>query len=276
MGVNFALELRLKTLRLTTITLLAIYCFAGIQESYGQQDILSVCFLDLDMPLSQKEPDKISSLQGLYFDLGKMMADKMGKEFDPYFTMTAFHKRPVRAGLLVGNCRLQFGLPHTEGPDYIAGQVTLTQPILQLGYALVVPTSTSIDSYRDLMGKKIGVQTGSPPQMALASMENVKLEYFQSPELALEALSQGRLDAAFIWGPTAGYQNRFLYESKFTVIPTTYEWPVSLGVHYDDKDFRKTIDQLIDGMSNQIDELKVKYAFPEGEKLIMPKFDYDF
>ncbi|MDH3712113.1 MAG: transporter substrate-binding domain-containing protein, partial [Cyclobacteriaceae bacterium] len=241
---------------------MAIFYFASLQEINGQRDTLTVCFLDLDMPLSQKVPDNINSLQGIYIDLAKLIAGKLGMELDPYFTMSAFHKRPVRAGLLSDNCRLQFGIPYTEGPEYITGKVTLTQPILQLGYALAVPASAMINNHRYLIGKKVGVQTGSPPQMALATMKNVQLVYFHSPEKALEALSLGSLDAAFIWGPVAGFQNKYLYENRFKVFPTTYEWPVAIGVGYEDLETKDMINQLIDELRPQINKLKGKYAFP--------------
>ena len=276
MKTEFAFQLPIKTMDLGTMVFMTVMCLLSVNTSYGQQPSFSACFLDLDMPLSQGTPDQHSSLQGLYVDLGEMMAARMEKKFEPFFTMAAFHKRPLRAGLLADKCQVHFGVPNTEGPEYIAQKVVLTNPILNLGYALVFEKSEEITTYLNLKGKTVGVQTGSPPQMAIAIMENIEMEYYSSAEQALEALAQGLLDVAFIWGPTAGYQNKYIYQDRFAVIPTSYEWPVSIGVHYKDKELLQEINNLIDDLQDQISDLENKYAFPQGQKLTMPKFPYDF
>jgi ABC-type amino acid transport substrate-binding protein len=205
-----------------------------------------------------------------------MIATRLGQEFRPYYTMAAFHKRPAREGLLAGHCDIQFGMPYTEGPHYLEGEVELTKPFIELGYALVVARQVKMKSYHDLTGMKIAVLTGSPPQMALSSMDDVSIEYCLFSEVAMEKLKNGEVDAAFIWGPEAGYLNKFRYLNNFKVIPTNYEWPVAIGTAFADSNLRNQINQLIGQMDQQIQALKDKYGFPAGASLEMPGFRYDF
>ena len=69
-------------------------------SSENESDVFRVCVISHDMPLSNQDSDKSSGLRGLYIDLAEAMAKELGKSLEVHFTMVAFYKRPVRAGLL--------------------------------------------------------------------------------------------------------------------------------------------------------------------------------
>lgn len=259
-----------------------VFIFITVISSFGQLlgqahgSLLNACLPDLDMPFSNRRPDTISQLPGFYYELGELLSAKMGKAFQPYYTLSAFHKRPVREGLLAGNCIIQFGLPATEGPEYVEGEVALTHPVTDIGFALVKSAVTSIRDWHDLEGKTIAVLTGSPPQMALSNLENIKLEYCMFAQLALAKLANGEVDLAFIWGPEAGYLNKYLYKNKFSLIRTSYEWPVAIGIAKEEIQLKDDINKILKEITVEIEALKIKYGFPQGNQIFIPGIRYDF
>ena len=232
-----------------------------------EKDLFRVCVLSDFMPLSHPRPDEISSFQGLYLDLAQLLAEKMGKRMEPYFPMAAFYKRPVRAGLLAGHCDAQFGLPRDRGDWYIRGSVLLTQPFTSIGYSVVVARSQPVKSLEDLKGKTVGVQAGSPPQFALTEVEGLEMRTFLSAEQAMEALHQASIDAAFVWGPTAGYLNKFVYENSYRVVPSGFNWPVAIGVRADNTLLKERLDSLLDELEDDIRQLRARYGLPYGEAI---------
>lgn len=245
------------------------------QNNEHDQD-LTVCLPDLDMPFSKKSTDTISNLRGFYHELAELLAAKLGKKLSAHYTLSGFHKRPVREGLLAGNCKLQFGLPASEGTEYVEGEVVLTHSITDIGYALVTGKNIQLTDPVHLKGKKVAVLTGSPPQMALSTMNQVKLDYCLFTEIALEKLERGDVDVAFIWGPEAGYLNKFRYHNKFQVISTNYEWPVAIGTAETDISLRSRINEVLKDLSTEIMSLRDKYGFPKGKKINIPGIRYDF
>ena len=229
--------------------LLSIDCS---QNRVDERHLFRVCVFPDFVPLSTQQPDEISGFQGLYLDLGALLAEKMGKKMEPYFPMDAFYKRPVRAGLLAGHCEAQFGLPRDRDDWYIRGSVLLSKPFTSIGYSVVGARSEPIKSLEDLKGKTVGVQAGSPPQFALSEVEGVEMRTFLSAQQAMEGLREARIDAAFVWGPVAGYLNKFVYENSYRVVPSGFSWPVAIGVRPDNTLLKERLDSLIDELEDDI------------------------
>ncbi|MGI9175907.1 MAG: c-type cytochrome [Rhodothermales bacterium] len=233
---------------------------------------LRACFLSGDMPLSLESPDDYSERPGLYVDLAQAMAEDMGRPLETHFAVTAFYKRPVREGLLAKRCDVYFGLPvGEEGAKwFIPGKVALSEPFTEIGYAIVAPRSASIQTLEDLSGMTVGVQGGSPPVIALSRVKGVTTRTYRDPEPALEDLSKGAIDAAFVWGPRAGYYAKYRYSDQFQVIPTELSWPVALGVRAEDAAELEAYNQEIRQMQGRIKELRSFYGLPEGEPIPTP------
>ena len=196
----------------------------------GAPDVFRICVLVKDMPLSHRGPDEYSQRLGLYIDLAEAMASAAGKELEVFYAIVAFYKRPVQSSLLENRCDAYFGLPREESDWFIPRRVRLTKAFMSIGYGVVVPRSETIQTLEDLRGKTVGVQPGSPPAISLAQLDGVETRIFLDPEPALEALDRGEIDAAFVWGPRAGYYNKYVYEGAYRVLPTALRWPVAIGV----------------------------------------------
>ena len=242
--------------------LLSIDCS---QNRVDERHLFRVCVFSDFVPLSTQQPDEISGFQGLYLDLAALLAEKMGNEMQPYFPMDAFYKRPVRAGLLAGHCEAQFGLPRDRDDWYIRGSVLLSKPFTSIGYSVVGARSEPIKSLENLKGKTVGVQAGSPPQFALSEVEGIEVRTFLSAQQALEGLREARIDAAFVWGPVAGYLNKFVYENSYRVVPSGFSWPVAIGVRPDNTLLKERLDSLIDELEDDIRQLRARYGLPYGE-----------
>src|SRR2546425_10055005 len=52
----------------------------------------------------------------------------------------------------------------------------------------------------------VGVLFASTPQTLLSVRDRVRLTTFRSTEAALDALAERQIEAAFLWGPEAGYR----------------------------------------------------------------------
>ena len=224
------------------------------------------CFSDY-MPLSNQGPDEVSGRRGLFVDLAQEFAREMGKELEIYHPMPAFYKRPVRAGLLQDRCDAHMGLPRTEGNWYIPGKVVLSNPFMSIGYAIAAPKSLEIGSLEDLSGKTVGVLAGSPPQFALAQIDGVRTRNFLFPEPAMAALQE--IDAAFVWGPTAGYLNKFSYGGEYQIVSTELSWPLAIGVRPENTLLKEKLDALIDKLGPEIETLKDKYGLPSGRVIVV-------
>lgn len=243
-------------------------CLSACTPAESEKEPFRAClFYDL-MPLSDRQADPLSGERGLYYDLAQLLATEMDKRLEVVFPMSAFYTRPVREGLLKDQCDAQFGLPREHGDWYIRGSVLLTQPLGSIGYALVLPRSKGALTLGDLAGRDVGVQGGSPPQLLLADIDSIKTQTFLSADEALQALQAGDIDAAFVWGPRAGYLNRYRYGNSFRVTPSDLSWPVSIGVRADNTLLKEKLDRLLNGLSDQLRQLRSKYGFPYGEQLI--------
>ena len=257
-----------RYVRFTCPALACLLCLLLVDCSRHEgleKHLFRVCVLSDFMPLSNQTPAPHNDFQGLYLDLAGLMAERMGKTMESYFPMVAFYKRPVRAGLLADHCDAHFGLPRDRGDWYIRGSVLLTRPFTSIGYSVVAQRSQPVKNLEDLRGMTVGVQAGSPPQFALTEVEGVEMRTFLSAGQAMEALHEGRIDAAFVWGPVAGYLNKFVYENSYRVVPSGFSWPVAIGVRADNTLLKERLDSLIDELEDDIRQLRARYGLPYGE-----------
>ena len=98
------------------------------------------------------------------------------------------------------------GLPQDK--DFMGPRLIFSKPLLQVGYALALPKSLTVASLDDLSGRRVAVQIATTPQSLLADRDDIQTVTFREPEEAMAALAAGQVDAAFIWGPIAGYVNK--------------------------------------------------------------------
>src|SRR4051812_9770520 len=83
----------------------------------------------------------------------------------------------------------------------------------------------------------------------------------------MRALADGRADAAYLWGPSAGYLNQYVYDGRYQIVPSegpAMSWHVAIGFRREDRTLRNTVQSVLDTLGPQIRELEAKYGFPSG------------
>lgn len=229
-------------------------------------DPLRVCMLGFNLPLSQEEPDK-QNLRGLYYDIASALAQKMGKELSVHYVMHAFYSRPARHGLLMGNCALQIGLPRGDR-DYTMGRkVGLTEAFTTVGYAIVLPKGKQVNSLRDLAGMTVAIQPGSPPQEILNGFEKIETVLIKDPDPVFDLIESGEIDAAFVWGPSVGYLNKYQYDGKFDIVATDMQFPVAIGMLAEQMGAKHELDAHLQALQPLIKKLRETYGLPKGPQV---------
>ncbi|MDP3669280.1 MAG: transporter substrate-binding domain-containing protein [Telluria sp.] len=203
--------------------------------------------------------------KGIYLELADHLASALGRTPQPVWHLTYFGKRAVRNTLLAKECDLFIGLP-ADG-DFMGKQVVMSKPFAVFRYALVLPPNTRAQSLADLRGRRVAVQLSSPPQNLLAVVDGIETVTVRSPEEGMRALSEGKADVAYLWGPSAGYLNKYTYGGRYQVIPTdgkAMSWPVAIGFRRADNALREHVQRELDTLGPWLGELGVKYGFPNS------------
>jgi polar amino acid transport system substrate-binding protein len=202
---------------------------------------------------------------GYYIELGRAIADRLGRPFEPVWELTYFAKRAVRTSLLAGRCDGFIGLP--DDADFMGPKLIFSKPVLEPGYALVLPHGTSIKTLSDFVGHRVAVQFASPPQSLLATRDDIQTVTVLSPEEAMHDLDEGRADLGFIWGPSAGWINKAAGRGRYDIVPvsgTHMQWRAAIGFASGETALRDEVNVAIDALSGQAEALMTKYGFPSG------------
>lgn len=166
-----------------------------------------------------------------------------------------------------------------------------TQPYYRSSYVWVEPAASRSGprSFADPRVKqlRIGVQligndlAASPPGHALTRVgatHNVIGFPIPGNEPAaarmVNAIAQGRLDAALIWGPQAGYfasRSAAPLRVRMMAAPVDlagqpFEFAIAMGVRRGDEALRQALDDFITRRQGDIDRILADYAVPRSER----------
>jgi ABC-type amino acid transport substrate-binding protein len=222
---------------------------------------LRICADPDNLPFSSAT----ASERGFYIDLAELVAARLGRTTEYVWWATYYGRRAVRNTLLAERCDAYVGLPSDSG--YFPSSVVLTRPFLDVGYAIMAPATLPFRRLDDLRGRRIAVQFGSPPQLFLATHEGFSVTTFKLAEEALDALARAEVDAAFVWGPVAGYYNQRKLGGAYHVVTVSgrgMNWQASIGVKKDHEDLRQALDAALSQLQPEIRGLAAKYGFPDG------------
>jgi polar amino acid transport system substrate-binding protein len=212
-----------------------------------------------------------AAMPGFYIELGNEIARALGRSFQPVWVPTYYTKRQIRLKLLAGQCDGFVGVP--DDPSFMGRRVLFSKPIVRLGYALVAPSAMAVNRPQDLHGRRVAVQFSSPPQDLLAGESEVQMVTVLSPEEAMQDLAEGKADAAFIWGASAGWLNNSLMHGAYRVVPfddDRMKWNAAIAFPHDRKDLRDQVDQALRGLGASIETLSAKYGFPAATPGLLP------
>ena len=238
----------------------------GAAASQAAMPPLRLCADPANLPFSSNAPEAVrQGAPGLYVEIGQALAEALGRPMDIVWSLSYFGKRNLRTTLLAGQCDVAVGLPAVA--DFMGPRVIFTRPILNLGYALVVAKDRTVAGLDDLKGLRVAVQFNSPPQSLLAARSDITSVTAMDPEEAMRKLATGDADAAFVWGPSAGYINHASLLDRFKLVAVDaprMQFAAAIGLASKQSALRDEIDAVLPGLSPRIRALSSKYAVAMG------------
>jgi ABC-type amino acid transport substrate-binding protein/mono/diheme cytochrome c family protein len=220
-----------------------------------------VCADPDNLPFSRAEgPDR-----GLYVELAELVAGRLGLRSEYAWFLSHYGRRAVRNTLLADRCDAYFGLP--DDTEFMGRSVIRTRPFLDVGYAVIGPRPLTLSSLDEIKGRRVAVQFGTTPQLLLATRPGFHAVTFKLAEEAMEALTRGEADVAFLWGPTAGYFNKTRLGGAYAIVPIAGEglqWQAAVGVRKGQDSLKADLDRVLDQLKPEINTLADKYGFPLG------------
>lgn len=254
---NSALRIRLSMAALAVSALTAAPMVSA--------DTLRVCSDPDNLPFSKSEgPDK-----GLYIELAEMVGQRLGTPVE-YVWWLSFNQRRALRNTMEG-CDAYFALP--ADAEYRVRGLDKSTAFMNLSYALVAPKGQKFTGLSDLKGKRVGVLFGSPPQILLASSgEGYSSSTYRTHEQVFAALEKGEIDLALMWGPSAGFENKTQYQSRWQVLPISGEslsGQVAIAVSKEKPQLKDQINKVLEELKPEIQKLSLKYGFPTQAPLLL-------
>src|SRR5215467_14841351 len=249
---------RMGARRVVVGSILALTICAAQPSSSAET--LRVCADPDNLPFSRAEGPE----RGLYVELAELVANRLGLRSEYAWFLSNYGRRAVRSTLLADRCDAYFGLP--DDADFMGRSVLRTRPFLDVGYA-VIGQRLTLSSLDDIKGRRVAVQYGTTPQLLLATRPGFVAVTFKLAEEAMEALTRGEADVAFLWGPTAGYFNKTRLGGAYAIVPVAGEglqWQVAVGVRNGQDSLKADLDRVLDQLKPEITTLADKYGFPRG------------
>jgi polar amino acid transport system substrate-binding protein len=242
-------------------SLVVVALAASVAVAGPPAGTLRLCADPDNLPFSSAS----GSERGLYLDVGALVAANLGLTTDVVWWRTFYGARAVRNTLLADTCDAYVGLPAEAG--YMDRRVTISRPFLDVGYAIMAPPSLVFSRLDDLKPHRLAVEFRTPAQSLLASKDGFNVSTFRSAEEAVEALGRGEVDAAFVWGPMAGYLNVRRFAGAYRVVPVAgdgLQWRVGVGVRKGDDALLRRIEHALGQLEPEIRRAAVHYGFPLG------------
>ena len=231
--------------------------------------VLRVCADPRNLPFSNEKGE------GFENKLSEFFAEKLQKKLDYiYFPQAAGF---VRMTLAAHRCDVIMGSP--QGDDLVQG----TNPYYRTAYALVAKQGGGLDDVATLgddrlKGKHIGVVAGTPPatnMTAYGLMANarsyplmVDTRIDSSAEAMINDLTSGKIDAAILWGPMAGFYARKA-SPPLHVTPLVKEttgprlaYRIGMGVRQADQNWKRLLNRLIQENQTAINKILLDFGVP--------------
>jgi quinoprotein dehydrogenase-associated probable ABC transporter substrate-binding protein len=261
------------------LALVATGVFA--QDKPPQRQALRVCQDPNNLPFSNTSGEGIEN----------RIAEVFGKALGLPVTYYSFPQRMA----FVRNT-LRFKLPDQDYPcDVIMGvpagfdQVAVTKPYYRSTYALVFPEGKGLEGVRSgedflkldkaqLSKLRIGIYDRSPASAWLDKhglvdrgvpypMLNANPAQYPG-EIIEKDLASGKIDAAIVWGPIAGYYAKRVKTPALRVVPLAsepgvrFDYPMAMGVRYGEREWKQQIEGLIDSQQAEIQSILREFGVP--------------
>lgn len=246
-----------------------------------KREALRVCQDPNNLPFSNTQAEGIEN----------RIADVFGKALGLPVTYYSF---PQRLAFIRNT--LRYKLPGQDYPcDIVMGvpagfdQVSVTKPYYRSTYALVFAKGKGLDnvaSVQDflavepakLRALKIGIYDRSPASAWLSKHELIEsgVAYpIMNPnpqqypgEIIEKDLASGKLDAAIVWGPIAGYFAKRVQSPRLTVVPlrsepgVKFDYEMAMGVRYGEREWKQQIEGLLESKKPEIAAILQEFGVP--------------
>jgi mxaJ protein len=245
---------------------------------------LRVCADPNNLPFSNEREE------GFENRLAELVAAEMGAVVR--YTWWAQRRGFIRNTLRAHACDVVIGVPTSYE------LVLATQPYYRSTYVFLYRADRGIDvrSFDDdvLRRVKVGVHVigddyaNPPPAHALASRGVVQNVVGYSiygdystpdpPARLVDAVANGEVDVASIWGPFAGYFAR-RHAAKLEIVPVSPEidlpflpfvFDIGMGVRRDDQALKDELDEILERKADAIDALLAEYGVPRRDAYEQP------
>jgi quinoprotein dehydrogenase-associated probable ABC transporter substrate-binding protein len=255
---------------------------AAAQDAPPKRTALRVCQDPNNLPFSNTKGEGIEN----------KIADVFGKALGLPVTYYSFPQRLafIRNTLrykLPGEdfrCDIVMGLP--VGFDEGA---SVTKPYYRSTYALVFAKGKGLDDVQTaddflkldpakLRALHIGIYDRSPASDWLAKhglVENGVPYPIMNPDpdqypgqIIQNDLAQGKIDAAIVWGPIAGFFAKRVASSQLVVVPLKSEpgvrldYQMAMGVRFGEREWKQQIEGLLDSQQAEIQAILKEFNVP--------------
>ncbi len=245
--------------RLSRRLLVVVMLAASVSVAGATNGTLRLCADPDNLPFSSASGPE----RGFYLDVGALVAADLGMTTDVVWWRTFYGARAVRNTLLADTCDIYVGLPADAG--YMDRRVAISRPFLDVGYAIMASPSLTFARLDDLKPYRLAVEFRTPAQSLLASKDGFNVSTFRSTEDAVDALARREVDAAFVWGPIAGYLNARKFAGAYRVAPVAgdgLQWRVGIGVRKGDDALLRRIEEALGRLDAEIRRAADHYGFP--------------
>lgn len=251
------------------------------QDGADKRTAFRVCQDPNNMPFSNEKGEGIEN----------KLAELFGKALGLPVTYYSFPQR-----LAFVRNTLRYKLPGEDfrcdiimGVPVGFGQAAVTKPIYRSTYALVFPKGKGMDAVKSqgdflaldrsaLTKLRIGIYDKSPASDWLSKHGLVEqgVPYrIMSPdpeqypgEIIERDLASGKIDAAIVWGPIAGYFAQRVKNVELQVVPMRSEpgvhfaFQMAMAVRYGEREWKDQIESLIDSQRAGIDAILKEFGVP--------------
>lgn len=277
-------------MRIITAILLSTFFLQPVfaEEDLPDSEYLKVCADPYMLPFSnQKE-------EGYENKIAQLLAKKLGLKLKYEFF-------PQRMGFIRNTLRAE----SEEGKGYKCDLVisvpssfelaATTDPYYRSTWVLVFAKGKGLDDVTEAemlakvvkdneLDMKIGLpDRGSPAQLWVFYQElmTYMVPYQGHPgdpkvnpgHTLIEDIVDGKIDAAIIWGPTAGYYaNKYKDRAELVLLPVKddvkknremkFSYSMSMAVRYGEKAWKEKINNLIKENKTEIDKILTGYGVP--------------
>ncbi len=248
-------------------------CISVFAET-GKQ--FRVCADPENFPFSNRQ------LEGFENKIASVIAKDLGAS--PFYVWwgqrRGFLRNTMNASIKEARCDIMIGVP--TGYDLVQP----TKPYYRSTYVFVYPKGKGfqIKSLDDPILKKIKIgvhllgddYTNPPPVHEMAKrgiVDNVVgFDTFYSktnpPSAIIDAVAKGRVDAAIVWGPAAGYfAAREPVALELVPVPSgktdlPFAFDISMGVRKGNEALKAELEQALDRRQTEIQKILKEFAVP--------------